>query len=149
MTIRIADVHLVKNEYYKTIRDIRKPKMKPLTALDSINNKRLAIHIKKVINMYHNFIEGECNTKELRCLVTKGIGQYMQYLKDRHAIKDFTIICNEANNTPKIIDECNIVIDIYWKLTNTEDNSYFQYHYNYKEHKRRLNEESKNNTTHL
>lgn len=60
-------------------------------------------------------IEGETNTAGTRRTVKSRIDCRVRELIDNHTINDFTVICDESNNTPHKIDMNLFEIDLYVK----------------------------------
>jgi len=87
------------------------------SALDQINTRRLIImiqgHMRDAIedNMF------EFNDAELR----SNFRAWMKYVLDdyqaRRALVDYSIVCDESNNTPELIDRNEFTADLYIKPT--------------------------------
>ena len=91
------------------------------TALDRINVARTVIYIETTLRdaaRYHLF---ENNTAYERMQVTLQFSQFLDTVLNAEGIQRYQVICDESNNTPYIIAQNQLVIDIYlWPTYTTE-----------------------------
>ena len=65
-----------------------------------------------------NFLQDyvyEFNNERNRTLITNGVENYLNEIKAREGLYDFRVVCNTTNNTPSIIDQNKLILDIYVK----------------------------------
>ena len=91
------------------------------SALDRINVARTVIYIETTLKdaaRYHLF---ENNTAYERMQVTLQFSQFLDTVLNAEGIQRYQVICDESNNTPYIIAQNQLVIDIYlWPTYTTE-----------------------------
>jgi phage tail sheath protein FI len=83
------------------------------SAFDRINVRRLFIVLEKAISTAAKFSLFEFNDE-----FTRAQFRNLPYLRDvqgRRGIYDFTVVCDETNNTGEVIDRNEFVGDIYIK----------------------------------
>lgn len=94
--------------------------MKP-SALDRINVARTVIYIETTLRdaaRYHLF---ENNTAFERMQVTLQFNQFLDEIVNGGGLTRYQVICDDSNNTPYIIQQNQLVIDIYlWPVYTTE-----------------------------
>ena len=54
----------------------------------------------------------ELNTPELRKTVTNLVEANMEYIKTNKGVYNYVVICNDSNNTPEVIDNDQLIIDL-------------------------------------
>lgn len=60
----------------------------------------------------------EFNDSNMRTEICGIVTNYLEPIKSDNNIQDFSIVMDESNNTPKIIDQNDAIIDIMLKLNN-------------------------------
>lgn len=90
--------------------------------IENINENGIPEIVKKIEGvatdaLYH--VHLKMNDKETRELYSKTIADYCTVAKQMGDIDDFLIVCDETNNTAKILDSNNFRADIYIKLAKT------------------------------
>lgn len=85
------------------------------SAFDRINVRRLFIYIEKAITKATKDYLFEFNDEITRTDFVNVIEPFLREIKSRRGIYDYVIICDETNNTPKVIDNNEFVADIYIK----------------------------------
>jgi phage tail sheath protein FI len=63
----------------------------------------------------------EPNTLFTRTQVINTITPFFENAKNTQGVYDYLIICDEKNNTPSVIDDNTLVVDIYMKPTRTAE----------------------------
>lgn len=94
---------------------------KSLTTLNSIFNRinvrLIVIEIRKnVMNLLKPYLFG-VNNAYTRSLIVTDIVRYLNFVKDNGGLFDFSVICDESNNTPEIISNNMLVVDLNLKPT--------------------------------
>lgn len=91
------------------------------SALDRINVARTVIYIETTLKdaaRYHLF---ENNTAYERMQITLQFSQFLDTVLNAEGIQRYQVICDDSNNTPYIIAQNQLVIDIYlWPTYTTE-----------------------------
>lgn len=94
--------------------------MKP-SALDRINVARTVIYIETTLRdaaRYHLF---ENNTAFERMQITLQFNQFLDEVLNGGGLTRYQVVCDDSNNTPYIIQNNQLVIDIYlWPVYTTE-----------------------------
>jgi len=91
------------------------------SAFDRINVRRLFINLETLVrNTVKSFIF-EPNTLFTRTQVINTITPFFENAKNTAGVYDYLIICDEKNNTPSVIDDNTMVVDIYLKPTRTAE----------------------------
>jgi phage tail sheath protein FI len=85
------------------------------SAFDRINVRRLFLWCEKAVLAISRYYVFEQNTAFTRNRVKAAIEPILGYAASNEGIYDYLIICDERNNTPSVIDDNTIVIDIYIK----------------------------------
>lgn len=99
----------------------QKTLQKQPSAFDRINVRRLFINLETLVrNTVKTFIF-EPNTLFTRTQVINTISPFFENAKNTQGVYDYLIICDEKNNTPAIIDDNQLVVDIYIKPTRTAE----------------------------
>ena len=82
------------------------------SALDRVNVRRLLIYIEKAIASAIKYCLFEFNDSYTRTKVDGLIRPFLRTVKARRGLYWFDVKCDEENNTPAIIDQNAMVIDI-------------------------------------
>lgn len=91
------------------------------SAFDRVNVRRLFLALEtQTNNVARNFVF-EPNTLFTRTQVKNVLTPIFDNAKNSGGIYDYMLICDERNNTPAIIDDNSLVIDIYIKPVRTAE----------------------------
>lgn len=82
---------------------------------DRINVRRLFIVLEKAISTAAKFSLFELNNTFTRNQFAGAVNPFLRAVQARDGIYDFTVICDETNNTAQVIDSNSFVGDIYIK----------------------------------
>jgi len=85
------------------------------SAFDRINVRRLFIVLEKAIATAAKFTLFEFNDEFTRASFVNLVTPYLRDVQGRRGITDFTVICDETNNTGEVIDRNEFIGDIYIK----------------------------------
>jgi hypothetical protein len=87
------------------------------SAFDRINVRRLFLYLEKATRGTAKYFVFEPNTLFTRTQVVNVLTPLFENAKNTEGLYDYLIICDERNNTPDVIDQNELVIDIYLKPT--------------------------------
>lgn len=87
-------------------------KQLPVSALSKINVRELVIYLQNEIEFMLQGYQWELNTVALRDTIETKADTILENIKDNGGIYAYTAVCDETNNTPEIIDNEMIVLDI-------------------------------------
>jgi phage tail sheath protein FI len=85
------------------------------SAFDRINVRRLFLYLEKLVRQTMKFYVFEPNTVLTRTQVLNNLTPIFDRVKNTQGVYDYLIICDERNNTPEVIDQNELVVDIYLK----------------------------------
>jgi len=91
------------------------------SAFDRINVRRLFLYLEKSTKKTMQYFVFEPNSIFTRSRVVNTLTPLFDRVKAAEGIYDYIIICDERNNTPDIIDQNELVVDIYIKPTRTAE----------------------------
>ena len=91
------------------------------TTFDRINVRRLFINLETLVRNTVKFFVFEPNTLFTRTQVINTLTPFFENAKNTQGLYDYLIICDEKNNTPTVIDNNELVVDIYLKPTRTSE----------------------------
>lgn len=91
------------------------------SAFDRVNVRRLFLYLEKATNKTVKYFVFEPNSVFTRSRVVNTLSPIFERVKASDGIYDYIIICDERNNTPDIIDNNDMVVDIYIKPTRTAE----------------------------
>lgn len=83
------------------------------SALDRINVARTIIYIETVLRDAARFHLFENNTAYERLQVEMQFGTFLQQILAADGIQQYKVVCDESNNPPSVINNNQMVIDIY------------------------------------
>jgi phage tail sheath protein FI len=86
-----------------------------LSALSSVNVRRLIIVTENSIRNSLVKVVFKLNNKFTRLQVFQMIDQFLRTVKAQNGVYDYKIVCDETNNTPQIIDQNQMNVDVYMK----------------------------------
>lgn len=95
----------------------QKTLQKQASALDRVNVRLLLITIEKAIGKALRPFVFEFNDQFTRENITSIINNFMDDIKIRRGVYDFSTVCNTSNNTPTVIDQNKLLVDLYVKPT--------------------------------
>jgi len=84
-------------------------------AFDRINVRRLFLYLEKVTKATCRYYVFEPNTLFTRTRVKDDLRPLFERAKNNEGVYDYIIVCDERNNTPDVIDQNELIIDIYIK----------------------------------
>ena len=87
------------------------------SALDRINVRRLINILKRSMRSFLKFQLFELNTPFIRSQITQVLTDYLNGIVARQGLTDFRVVCNDVNNTPTVIDNNQLNVDIYIQPT--------------------------------
>ena len=85
------------------------------SAFDRINVRRLFIVLEKAISTASNFTLFEFNDAFTRAQFRSLVEPFLRDVQGRRGIFDFSVVCDESNNTGEVIDRNEFIGDIYIK----------------------------------
>jgi len=92
----------------------------------SFENKHLSVHHTELKSEIKNTIMRilkkqtyEKNDSSTRMIIKSDIDNYLNLLREKHAIYAYNVICDETNNTPDVIDRNEILCRVGIKYDNT------------------------------
>lgn len=91
------------------------------SAFDRINVRRLFLTLENQTNAVARFYVFEPNTLFTRTQVKNVLTPIFDNAKNNSGVYDYLLICDERNNTPAIIDDNSLVVDIYIKPVRTAE----------------------------
>jgi len=84
-------------------------------AFDRINVRRLFLYLEKVTKATARYYVFEPNTLFTRTRVVSDLRPLFERAKNNQGVYDYVIVCDDRNNTPDVIDQNELIIDIYIK----------------------------------
>jgi hypothetical protein len=87
------------------------------SALDRINVRRLLNVLKRAMRAFLKFKLFELNTEFTRSEITQTLTDFLNGIVARQGLTDFRVVCNDVNNTPSVIDNYQLNVDIYIQPT--------------------------------
>lgn len=85
------------------------------TAFDRINVRRLFLNLEKSTRATMKYFVFEPNTLLTRTRVINTLTPIFENAKNTEGLYDYLIVCDERNNTPDVIDQNELIVDIYIK----------------------------------
>ena len=86
------------------------------SAFDRINVRRLFIALEKAVSIAAKAQLFEFNDEFTRAQFKNLVEPFLRDVKGRRGLTDFSVICDETNNTSQVIDSNEFVADIYIEL---------------------------------
>lgn len=99
----------------------QKTLLKKPSAFDRINVRRTFLYLEKITKKTMEFFLFENNTLFTRTRVVNTLTPFFERVKADDGLYDFLIVCDERNNTPEVIDQNELVVDIYLKPVRTAE----------------------------
>ena len=87
------------------------------SAFDRINVRRLFIRVKDFIVVEARKKLFEFNTPATRAEFKRLCAQYLDQVRNDQGLSEFRVVCDETNNTNRLIEENKFVADIYIRPT--------------------------------
>jgi phage tail sheath protein FI len=91
----------------------QKTMLKKPSAFDRINVRRLFLNLEKATKQTAKFFVFDPNTLFTRTQVVNVLSPIFENAKNTEGVYDYRIVCSELNNTPEVIDNNELKIDIY------------------------------------
>jgi hypothetical protein len=99
----------------------QKTLLKKPSAFDRINVRRLFLALEKLTKNTAKFFVFEPNTLFTRTQVINILSPIFERAKNTEGLYDYRIVCSELNNTPDVIDNNELKIDIYIQPVRTAE----------------------------
>lgn len=99
----------------------QKTLLKAPSAFDRLNVRRLFLYLEKGVLKTSQYFVFEPNTTFTRNRLVNTIAPLFELAKNTQGLYDYLIVCNETNNTPNVIDDNTLVVDIYIKPVRTAE----------------------------
>ena len=99
----------------------QKTLLKKPSAFDRINVRRTFLYLEKITKKTMQFFLFENNTLFTRTRVANTLTPFFERVKSADGLYDFMIVCDERNNTGEVIDQNELVVDIYLKPVRTAE----------------------------
>ena len=91
------------------------------SAFDRINVRRLFQALERPTKKACKFFVFEPNTEFTRTRIVNTLTPLFEKAKNNQGIYDYIIVCDDRNNTPEVIDQNELVVDIYIKPVRTAE----------------------------
>jgi len=91
------------------------------TSFDRLNVRRLFLTLERSVQRSLKYFVFEPNTDFTRARLVNAISPIFDYAKTTEGLYDYQIIADTRNNTPDIIDQNQLVVDIYLKPVRTAE----------------------------
>ena len=85
------------------------------SALDRVNVRMLMITIQKALEKALRPFVFEFNDEFTRNNITSIVESYLEDIKIRRGLYDYLVVADESNNTPTVIDQNKLILDVYIK----------------------------------
>ena len=99
----------------------QKTLLKKPSAFDRINVRRTFLYLEKITKATMQFFLFENNTLFTRTRVVNTLTPFFERVKADDGLYDYLIVCDERNNTGEVIDQNELVVDIYLKPVKTAE----------------------------
>jgi hypothetical protein len=97
------------------------------SALDRVNVRRLLIDLKSYISQVALNLVFEQNTAATRNQFLSQVNPYLETVQQRQGLYAFTVVMNDTNNTPDVIDRNELIGQIYLQPTKTAEFIYLDF----------------------
>ena len=91
------------------------------SALDRVNVGRLLIELKSFIGQFANTLVFEQNNQITRDRFLTQVNSYLNQVQLQQGLDDFNVVMDETNNTPDVIDNNQLVGQVYIKPTRSAE----------------------------
>lgn len=95
---------------------LRKP-----SAFDRINVRRLFLALERPTKKAAQFFVFEPNNEFTRTRIINTLTPIFEFAKQNGGLYDYLIVSDDRNNTPQIIDNNELIVDVYLKPTRTAE----------------------------
>ena len=85
------------------------------SAFDRINVRRMFLWAEKAVRRTVKYYVFEPNTARTRASILAVLEPIFQRIKNTEGLYDFLLVCDDRNNSPTVIDNNELVVDIYLK----------------------------------
>jgi len=99
----------------------QKTLQKAASALDRVNVRRLMIELKNYIRQISDTLVFEQNTNATQALFVTRVTPYLESIQQKQGLYAFQVIMNDSNNGPAVIDQNQLVGQIYVQPTRTAE----------------------------
>jgi phage tail sheath protein FI len=99
----------------------QKTLQKKKSALDRVNVRRLLIELKSFISQVADTLVFEQNNTVTRDRFLSQVNPYLSSVQQRQGLTTFKVVMDETNNTPTVIDNNQLVGQIYLQPTRTAE----------------------------
>ena len=99
----------------------QKTLQKKKSALDRVNVRRLLIELKNYISQIANSFVFEQNTETTRSNFLAQINPYLSTIQQQQGLTSFQVVMDESNNPPSVVDNNQLVGQIYLQPTRTAE----------------------------
>ena len=99
----------------------QKTLLKKPSAFDRVNVRRTFLYLEKITKKTMQFFLFENNTLFTRTRVINTLTPFFERVKASDGLYDFMLVCDERNNTGEVIDQNELVVDIYLKPVRTAE----------------------------
>ena len=99
----------------------QKTLQKKKSALDRVNVRRLLIELKSFISQVADTLVFEQNNTVTRDRFLSQVNPYLSSVQQRQGLTTFKVVMDESNNTPTVIDNNQLVGQIYLQPTRTAE----------------------------
>ena len=99
----------------------QKTLQKKANALDRVNVRRLLIELNNYIGQIANGLVFEQNTVNTRNRFLAQVNPYLATIQQQQGLYEYKVVMDETNNTPTVIDNNQLVGQIYLKPTRTAE----------------------------
>jgi phage tail sheath protein FI len=99
----------------------QKTLQKSASALDRVNVRRLLIELKSYIRQIADTIVFEQNTIATRNSFLAKVGPYLDIIQQKQGLYAYKVVMDDSNNGPAVIDQNQLVGQIYIKPTRTAE----------------------------
>jgi len=99
----------------------QKTLQKKNTALDRVNVRRLLIELNNYIGQVAQSLVFEQNTASTRNEFLAQVNPYLSTIQQQQGLYDFNVVMDDTNNTPTVIDNNQLVGQIYIQPTKTSE----------------------------
>lgn len=99
----------------------QKTLLKKPSAFDRVNVRRTFLYLEKATKSVMKFFIFENNTLFTRARVINTLTPFFERVKAADGLYDFLIVCDERNNTAEVIDNNELIVDIYLKPVRTAE----------------------------
>lgn len=87
------------------------------SALDRVNVRLLTIQLQKALKRSFRSFVFEVNDTFTRENISSIVNSYMDGIKTRRGVYDYLVVCDSSNNTAQVIDNEELIVDLYIKPT--------------------------------